>query len=211
MNGSILILGISAITTFAIPDPGSKTDLWDTSQGTIVTSHTGVWSPQISINDMFGTMNSFPQELGQVVFADGRDQGSVHAVEWHTVAPVLVGSFALYASGDPDYANQREFDSFTLKAKSPGSSDFDLTLYTYNASHPYQFENVNELLLISDAISPVTAQDFRAEFVQWNAGRGFDGPRVIELDAFSPVPDAGATSALLMTGLVGLGVFRRIR
>jgi hypothetical protein len=209
LGSKFAILSITAVSALAITDPGSRTDLWEISQGSVVTSHTGVWSPQVAITDMFGTTDSFLQELGQVVFADGQPEGSVHAVEWHTPTPVRVGSFALHASGDPDYANQRELASFTLRAKSPGSPIFDLTLYTYTATHPYQFENASDYLLLSDTISPVVAQDFRAEFVQWNAGRGFEGPRVIELDGFSPVPDSGTTAALLGIGLAGVTFIRR--
>lgn len=205
----LLAFGFSITSALAIVDPGSKTDLWDISQGTVVTSDTGVWSPQISIGDMFGGTSSFPQELGQVVFADGKPPGFTHAVEWQTTSPVEIGAFALYASGDDFAANQREFASFTLKAKSPGSQTFDLTLYTYQSSHPYSFQDPSQALLISDKITPVTSQFFRAEFVQWNAGTGFDGPRVVELDGFG-VPDSGSSLSLLAIGMVSVAAGRRL-
>src|SRR5207253_11247287 len=56
----------------------------------------------------------------------------------------------------------------------------------YTPTHPYTFNDA--LNLISTSIPATEAQYFRAEFVQWNAGRGFDGPRILELEAFGPSP-----------------------
>jgi hypothetical protein len=204
LKTTVLGFALTVTSIFAVVDPGSKTDLWDISQGTTVTFNTPVWSPQIAITDLFGGTGSFPQEFGQVVFADGNPEGTVHAVEWQTTQPVLLGSFALYAIGDDFASNQREFASFTLKAKSSGSPTYDLTLYTFDATHPFQFDDASQALLVSDTINPVTAQFFRAEFVQWNAGTGFEGPRVVELDGFAPLPDGGSTAAY--TALASLGV-----
>jgi hypothetical protein len=93
----------------------------------------------------------------------------------------------LFAGGDgPQYNNEREFAQFVLKAKSSAlATNYDLTLYTLVVTnHPYVLlDPVNYALLVTN-ITPVTAQYFRAEFTQYTAGRGLDGPRIIELDGF---------------------------
>ena len=93
----------------------------------------------------------------------------------------------MFASGDGPQApfpTQREFAQFVLKAKSsPLATNYDLTLYTLVVTnHPYVFVDPVHQALVAANIAPVTAQYFRAEFTQYNAGNGFDGPRVIELD-----------------------------
>jgi hypothetical protein len=115
--------------------------------------------------------------------------GFVHYVEWAVPNPVTVRSFNLWALGDEDKATnqtRREMASFRLLAKSSGSSTFDLTLFTFTPSHPYNFvDNVYGLLISSD-LKPITAREFRAEFV--NMARPTDccdGPRILELDGFA--------------------------
>ncbi len=161
-------------------------DLWDVSQGTVVTGTSGANSPYSDIRDMFGGSFSWV-EPGDTVLADGRPDGFVHYVEWQTFGPVTVNSFALFAAGDgPQYLNEREFSKFVLKARSSASvTNFDLTLYELDVTnHPYTFVDPTDVALIVTNITPVTAQYFRAEFTQYTAGRGYDGPRIIELDGF---------------------------
>jgi hypothetical protein len=171
------------------PMVGSRDDLWDVSRGTVVTANSPVANyfdgrPYHPENIFGANVPGFPLEPGDCIFQDGQTNGTVSFVEWHTVAPVTVKSFKLYAAGDgPIYNNQREFASFVLKAKSPGSGIYDQVLFTYTASHPYQFFNFDELLLLQANISAVTAQDFRAEFVNRSVNF-FSGPRILELDGF---------------------------
>src|SRR5205814_2372489 len=147
-------------------------DLWDVSEGATVTGNSPLGNG-FDARDIFGGHFS-TTEPDQIVFADGQPAGFVHYVEWQTAAPVTVGAFALFASGDPPAVNnQREFARFVLKAKSdPGSADYDLTLYTQDVNdHPYAFvDPVNYAVFVTN-IGPVTAQYFRAEFVQYDAGR----------------------------------------
>lgn len=173
-------------STFA--QPSVSTDSWDISQGSTVTSSSGI-IPGYSVNAMFG-------ELGQnngngntwTYFADGQPPGFVHFVEWQTPAPVELGQVRLYAFGDDFLNDSREFDQFTLKTKSPGSSTFDVTLITYMPTHPYTFVDAGNFLILDQLIPSVTAQEFRAEFVQYTAGNGFDGPRIVELDGLPTPP-----------------------
>jgi predicted Ser/Thr protein kinase len=189
-NGAGTTNSAGAALTVIKPVPPSTNDLWDISRGTIVTGSSGIHAPYSDIRDMFGGAFS-PIEPGNTVFDDGRPDGFVHYVEWQTPGPVTVGSFALFASGDPKgYNYQREFSRFVLKARSSAqAADYDLTLYTLEVtSHPYTFVDPLNCALLVTNITPVTAQYFRAEFTQHDAGRGYDGPRVIELDGFGANP-----------------------
>lgn len=201
-----------AITLVSITLPGraaaagtpSTSDLWDTSQGTQITAMSGMQSG-FSFGDMFGGAAS-TAEPGNTVFTDGKPAGFTHYIEWRTATPVIVNSFALFATGDgPAFLNEREFARFVLKAKSLGSTNFDLVLYDYTPTHPYTFMDTASVLLLSNAIPAVIAQEYRAEFVQFMAGRGYDGPRIVELDAFGSVvsePPAAPKDFLAVDGLL---------
>ena len=152
----------------------STNDLWDISQGSVVTGTSGAHVPYSDIRDMFGGTFS-ETEPGRTVFEDGEPAGFVHYVEWQTPTPVTVNSFNLFASGDGPQApfpTQREFAQFVLKAKSnPLATNYDLTLYTLVVTnHPYVFVDPVNAALVAANITPVTAQYFRAEFTQYNAG-----------------------------------------
>lgn len=192
--GLAVLLWAGQATAGILP---TTNDLWDVSKGSVVTGTSGVNTPFSDIRDMFG--GTFSQsEAGDTVFANNEPAGFVHYVEWQTAAPVTIGAFNLFASGDgpqAQFPTQREFAQFVLKAKSsPSATNFDLTLYTLVVTnHPYVFVDPSNSCLISTTITPVTAQYFRAEFTQFTLGRGFDGPRILELDGFSPL---GASLAL---------------
>jgi hypothetical protein len=171
----------------------SGTDLWDISQGSIVTTSSGTTGDTDQRN-MFGGVFGTAEGGARTIFANGKPPVFVHFIEWQTPTPVTVGSFNLFAEGDgPAFGNEREFAKFVLKAKSStNSTNYDLVLYTYDVTnHPYVFLDFTNKALISTNITPVTAQQFRAEFTQFNAGLGFDGPRILELDGFgTAVPTA---------------------
>jgi Concanavalin A-like lectin/glucanases superfamily/Immunoglobulin I-set domain len=201
-NSSSAVLTVNPVPPVILP---STNDLWDISQGSVVTATSGAHVPYSDIRDMFGGMFS-EVGPGATVFNDGQPPGFVHYVEWQTPAPVTVNSFNLFALGDgPQFDNQREFAQFVLKAKSsPLATNFDLTLYTLVVTnHPYNFIDPVNFCLLSTAITPVTAQYFRAEFTQYTAGRGFDGPRIVELDGFGEIPLdvlAGPTNETVTAG-----------
>ncbi len=200
---TLIIAGTNFVQASILP---SSTDLWDISQGNSIVGTSGILSTFYSSDarDMFGgNFTTWPGDGGHTIFRDGMPTGFTHYINWHTATPVTVRSFNLFAFGDgPDYGNEREFDSFTLRAKSsPSSSTYDLMLYSTSLAHPYNFIDAANYALISANITAVTAQDFKAEFVQINGGRGYDGPRVVELDAFAvQVPEPTVIS------LAGLAV-----
>lgn len=178
---------------------GATNDLWDISQGTTIIQNSqlnlAAGPNAYDARDIFGgSFTTYLPESGGVIFADGMPSGFVHFIEWHTPAPVTVRSFSLLASGDG--ANQsREFSTFRLLAKSVGSTNFDVTLFTFSPSHPYTFSDYSHYLLISSDVQATNAQDFRAEFVN-RTGVPFSGPRIVELDGFGDFISTQATIRL---------------
>src|ERR1041385_4838137 len=141
MKITIIIAAIvtCAVFTSVAQFAPSTNDLWDVSQGVLVTlnstmarCNTGFGGP-FEARDIFGgqfTANcqGLLEPPGVALFVDGTASGFAHAVEWKTPIPVTVRSFNLWAAGDGDAASSREFASFRLLAKSPGASTFDLVL-----------------------------------------------------------------------------------
>jgi hypothetical protein len=157
-------------------------DLFDVRKGAQVLATSSIWSGFFQ-DGMLGNDNP-SAETGSTVFADGQPNGFVHYIEWKTAQPIKLSSFTLFAGGDgPIYNNEREFDQFVLKAKLHPSDEY-VTIYTHRPTHPYTFLDSTTDALLSAAVSGVPAQFFRAEFTQINMGRGYDGPRVLELDGF---------------------------
>jgi hypothetical protein len=182
-----LAAALAAFAILEVPaadNSGSRGDLWDMSNGTVVTMASSARAG-FDARDIFG--GEYSEVPGQCVFIDNQAPGFVHFVEWQTAAPVEVGKIVLHASGDGSpFQNQREFDRFVLKAKLPGTSSFGQVLIDYTPAHPYSFLEPASGLVLSNSVTPVTAQEFRAEFTQFDTGTGFDGPRIKELDAFPP-------------------------
>src|ERR1044071_6742698 len=192
-----LVLGHVASASY-VP---SNSDLWDISRGTLIVANTPM-RPGSDPRDMFGgNFTTIPTENGRTLFSDSQAAGFVHSIEWSTLTPVTIGSFSLFAAGDgPAFNNEREFAHFNLWAKStPSSSTYDLLLYSYDPTHPYTFIDASNFALLVQNITPVTAQFFKAEFTQFTGGRGFDGPRIMELDGFA-VPEPG-TASLFIAGM----------
>src|SRR6478736_579209 len=103
----------------------STTDLWDTSQGTVVITNSPVF-PGCDINDIFGANLSVTEPL-PTLFSDGESNTFTHFVEWATPNSITLGAFTLFAWGDAVPSNFREFSNFTLKAKSDASAaDYDI-------------------------------------------------------------------------------------
>jgi hypothetical protein len=161
----------------------SRSDLWDISNGTSITGTSGI-RVGFQGNDIFGTSLS-SLEPANTVFPDDRPNGYIHYVEWKTVNPILLNAFNLFAAGTPSSSGmEREFSQFTLKAKRRSTDEFT-TIYSFAPTHPYTYlDSTSRAIVSADLPEAVEALFFRAEFVQLNAGRTFNGPRVIELDGF---------------------------
>ena len=166
--------------------PTSATDVWDVTQGAVVTASSDIHPAVGSAGAMFGENGQFNTDgSAWTFFADGQPEAFVHFVEWETPADVTIAGIRVFAFGDADLNNGREFAELRIKAKSTGSSDYDLTLLTFVPSHPYAFIDPLSWLIMEQTITPVTARYFRAEFVQYSGNPGFDGPRIVEIDAIT--------------------------
>jgi hypothetical protein len=176
--------GSAEVVVSLSPTAISSDDLWDVSRGNVVTASSGVHAEQGP--GLFGG-EGFYAEPGSTLFADDKPEGFAHFIEWQTIGPVTISTVRLYAAGDGAiYNNEREFDSFTLKTKSPASTNFDVTVFTFVPQHPYNVLDPATSLILETNVPVFTAQEFRGEFVQFNGHRGYDGPRIVELDAFGP-------------------------
>lgn len=218
-----LFVAALLLPSLSVAVPISSTDLWDVSQGTLVDSTSGAlnYRPTYASdvrNMLGGTFGTI--EAGNLLFKDfmspGYQGGSVpagftHYVEWHTSASVTLRSFALHASNEG--MTRRSFSEFSLYSgdgSGTWSSFYDSDTVNYNAYQEFSAD-----------ITPVTAQYFRAEFVQasWSSNIAV-GPRILELDGFdtfldgstgggTPVPEP-ATILLFGLGLFSLaGVNRK--
>jgi hypothetical protein len=212
----------------------SYADLWDVSQGTSVTGSsgalTGAWSSDP--RNMFGgTYGSGPGDVtNNTIFKDYQAAGYLHWIEWATSAPITLGSFNLVASHDAGWdgnenrnINFRGFSTFRLFYYN-GSSWTQIYSYAtdpdsdldYGGGVNYTAQNMLELFV---NITPITAQNFRAEFVQYGNGSRYygdsQGPRINELDGYAYVPPSGvpepSTMLLLGSGLIGLAGYGRKR
>jgi hypothetical protein len=190
---ALSVATLVAATVCSNAQDTTSADLFDLSQGTVITGSSGFLGYAGSPGGILGENGQdFFSESTYSYFLDGQPPGTVHYLEWRTASEVTVEQVRLFAIGDgPAYNNQREFEQFTLKAKSPGSSDFDITIVTFTPTHPYTFIDASTFLLVDQTITPVAAREFRAEFLQYTSGTSFDGARIRELDAFgtaAPVP-----------------------
>lgn len=184
-NGSVLSEGAALTLQTVVSIKQSSVDLFDVTQGTRITASSGVYAGSDPYG-MFGG-KSPSSELGTTIFADNRPDGFRHFVEWTTPLPINLKSISLFARQDPEvYRNERHIAQFVLKGRATLTEDFK-TIYSFSPSIPYQFVDGESFAILAENITPVVAQYFRAEFVQQNRGRGFDGPRVMELDGFGEV------------------------
>ncbi len=185
----VLLIVALLFRTAAVAQLDPSYNLWSITNGVVVTtnSHFALWNSQpnaFDSRDVFGgEFTTFPYEKGDVVFDDSAPDGFVHFIQWRTRTPVTVESFKLFAKNDYPTPRAREFAQFTLKAKSLGSTNFDLVLFQFQPGNPYRYIDSKSYLLLAAQIPPTTAQEFRAEFVGLPR-QSFGGPRITELQAF---------------------------
>ncbi len=128
----------------------------------------------------------------------GSGAGSVDYVEWKTRSKIQMTGFHLAATHDPigevpSYG--RAMTNFKLYTKSTGSSTFDVLVYdsTTNIAPPYGGSpDGNTLNLYVSLATPVSGQEFRAEFTRYAGGLG-SGVRVGELNAFGYMLPSGGS------------------
>ncbi len=86
----------------------------------------------------FGEKIEKSNEKGGVIFEDLIPPEPVHFNEWRTRFPVKIDTPKIFAKNDFPISTAREFSRFTLKLKSPGSSNFDRVTFEFTPHHPYQ-------------------------------------------------------------------------
>ena len=151
----------------------ASSDAW---QGASVTSTSGLRSS--GPDGLFGATNISP-EANSLLFADGQPDGTVHHVEWQTVAPVELRGFSVFAFHDDVASFQRGFRQLRLQARQIGGAF--ATVYDSSVALPYA-PGSRELHRCVN-LRPIQAQQFRAELTQQGPA-GFSGPRVMEMDEF---------------------------
>lgn len=206
---SMYLASAGLLTATSTTLAGSADDAWDVSQGTVITQFTP--NPGLPGNGpgMFGgdagEGSPFAVERFNTVFPDLLPAGTVHSIEWSTASPITLTGYHLQAARDG--SNGRSFSLFRLLADTGSGfvliSSVDTTaLYT---GGPAALE-----LDLTQTLPAVTAQSFRAEFTQATGLFGQSGPRVVELDAITAVPEP-ASWALMLGGCVGLAAWLRRR
>jgi hypothetical protein len=179
-----VIMGLLAALPVGAQLAPSTDDVWDVSQGTILILSTDLASGSDMRDLLGGTFGATGAEKGNVLFANGSEEGFANIIEWRLKKPLTIRSFRLFAYDDPD-TGDHGFSTFRLWAKSTGSLTFDTLLSTVTPSHPYKYEFTPNHLLSAANVRPVEAQEFKAEFTTWNGkgGASANGPRIVELDA----------------------------
>lgn len=195
---AILILGLACRVRAAAPTP-STTDLWDVSNGAIITATSSAMTPDA--RTLLGLSMNVGGELNDAYFGNGAAPGFAHYVEFRTVNPVTIRSFTLYAGDDRSSGNtlRRSFSNFGLYGWN-GSSY--VQLFNRPVALPYtNQQDVIGALIFWEEIPVFTSDKWRAEFTQPAPYLGFDyGPRVIELDGYSQTPEP--STALLACGVI---------
>lgn len=181
--------GLSNGFTQEVSTIGRTDDVWDVSQGAVVTRITpldaAMGEPDsYDARDIFGgDFGKFAPERFAVIFSDDLVPGFVNFVEWRTKSPVTIRSFRLFAAEDEDHL-YRGFTKFRLLAKPLGSTQFSVVLHEFEPKLPFTYLHDPFLLIESDT-KTVIASEFRAEFVSRTDLPMNQGPRIIELDGFT--------------------------
>lgn len=135
-------------------------------------------------------------EPEHVIFQDNQPRGFVHFVEWMTTAPDTIAGIQLELAHDySGDANVRGISEFSLYARNTETNQFDHLVFEYFPANPYsdgiapaggaiRTNAFSGELYLCVEFEPVTAQEFRAEFVRFGEGL-HTGPRIIELDGFA--------------------------
>jgi hypothetical protein len=205
--------------------PISNSDLWHDANIDLAGSSPDLNSGNgSSIHGFFdgAQVPIYGREDGNSIFRGG---ASGQTIYWTTASEVTVRSinFVTYHDFDGFNITSRGIQSFSLSFWADGDSSwhefFDWT-YTnpnndlhYGGGPSFQFDPDNHDLnrsfmeLTANLDSAITAQTFRADFVQY----GGAGSRIVELDAYSafqsiPLP---ASFLLFVPGLIGVVCFRK--
>ncbi|HBG28113.1 MAG: hypothetical protein A2Y10_00875 [Planctomycetes bacterium GWF2_41_51] len=143
-----------------------------------------IYTQRFDIDNVFQKEGTVSDPCSDSVVFEDLGTNEVYYVEWKTRSTVEVAAFNVKATHDsataPINPNGRAMKHLTVKAKSIGSSTYDLTLYNADVAVPYNAPyDANVLDLWINLPAPVTAREFRAEFT----GNDSYGVRINELNA----------------------------
>lgn len=177
----------------------SSTDLWDITQGSIVTSSSQMGYGAAS--NMFGDNqvdSSYPLEVGSALFQDWYSAGHVHWVEWSSATIIHLRGYNLTLDHDREESGNRGMSLFSLYGRLSASTPWQpLDSFSPNI-HPYTPSEH------SGSFDEFKGQFFRAEFTQYAP---IYGVRVSELDAITTIPET--SSAGIIATFFALGMCRR--
>jgi hypothetical protein len=165
-------------------------DPWDVRQGVRVLRHSPLTPsarPPYDIRGLFG----YNQPVSLVIFQRAA-AGFVHFVEWETAKPMTLRSFLFKAGHDAN--GERTISRFRLFAQDVNTGKL-VQVYQFDPVVPYRdirapqhatvAHHGKETFLLRVNVRPVTAQRFRAEFVQGDDGTPNPaGAKVMDLDGF---------------------------
>ncbi len=130
---------------------------------------------QPGLYDLGNMFESGSRDAGSTIFTNGSGAGYVYSVEFGTV-PETIYSVKLVTERDAATFS-RATTHFKLMSKSLGSASWD-AIPLYDGNIDYAGGDVNTLVITLP--TPVTAQQFRAEFT---GGNDANGVRIRELNA----------------------------
>jgi hypothetical protein len=175
---------------------GSSTDLFDISQGVVLTQSAGDWSSYPMRDAIGGSSGS--NESGTAIV------GSPSFFEIKLPSQRRIGLIRLYTLSKNLQNNDRPLASFTVKYYSNNQLEnclTDSTLVSKRVKSPSDtYDNSNEIIgcEVFDYPVNITADRIRFEFTG-------SGPRVMEIDGFEYInsgPRIAASSAQVVNGFV---------
>jgi hypothetical protein len=204
-------LALSVLLVAKVSAATSSTDLWDISQGSLVTGSSPMGYG--AITNMFGDDQadaSYPIEVGNAMFDDGNEAGYVHWVEWNSATVIQLNGYRLSIIDDFQSGN-RGMSLFKLYGRTNNFDSWQLLDSFSPPIHPYSpygdtFPTEFKAYEHTSLLSPFSGKFFRAEFTQYAP---IYGVRVGELDAIATIPEI--SSSVLVVAFSSLGLLRRKR
>ena len=185
----VVVLVVGGMQARADIVPGtSSTDLFDSTQGTIVVSSDAIIDP---IN-AFRTSGGF--EDGHTLMRNG-GIGSVSFINFDTLAAVSIKGVRLFAHNDGAALGfRRAMSHFKLLADTDGDTIFETLVVDTAININYAIQPNNNatdptnLDLTLPTGGPVTARHWRLEVTQGTNVQPFEGARLVELDGPAGAP-----------------------
>ena len=193
------LVGLLALSSssklFAVPvisgiplqnDDGVTTDLFDVSQGTIVTSSSPLF-PNFTAEGTFGSTSPQAIEGFRTIFAD--TPIATDFITFTAPTAVNLSSYRLILGEDGDGSGNRAAVAFRLYASSSSGDVLSHLVSGSTIGQTYTLTYGSPQIEINESINVPNVQFFRLEVDR----SGTSGPRVFELDGFgTAVPESTA-------------------